>query len=412
MRPPKLDRFGGSPVHLVVSARFVTLLGTGMAPICLAAAALAEPGFGAVGLGLAVGALGLGELLFVLLGGVVADRVGARFAMILGDSIAFGAQCAIGVLFAVGDAPIWAVTTLALVLGLGASLSTPASSSMTRAITTPENRVKVNASIRTAGVVARVIGAPVGGLVAVGIGATVGMYIDAVTFLISALLLTCVAKGPRAGGRLRVRTSLRDIREGWAAFLSFGWLLPMSIVAAIVNAGRQVAVVMVPVVLTAQGYSAAVWGVLFGVQMLGNVVALWTVARIRSTRSLPWSLLGVGSVALYYASVAAGLPWELVAVLALAAGGSISNFGMRVEVAIQNTVPEDVLSRVAATSSVFTLAMVPFAAGTVGYLSSTLGEVRSLWWWAIAVAVAVLAGVCSSSVRNAREQTSVIEEKT
>lgn len=389
-------------VRLVVSARFITLFGTGMAPICLAAAALAEPGFGATGFGLAVGALGLGELAFVLVGGVIADRIGARLAMVVGDGMSFVAQALIALLFSLGLAQVWSVTVLALILGIATSLSSPASSSLIRGISTTENRVSVNASIRTAGVFARVIGAPAGGVVAATAGATVGLFADAATFLVSAALLMGVVQARRAHGRLRAPGGLQQIKEGWFTFRTFNWLLPASLVAAIVNAGRQVAVVMIPVILAADGYGPAVWGMLFGIQMLGNVVALWTVARIEHVRSLPISLLGVILVSLYYASIAGHVPLVLVAVLSFLAGGSISNFGMRVELIMQNSVPEDVMSRVAATSSSFSLALAPLAAGSVGYLSAGIGELPSLWLWAIAMAVAIVLGAGSRSIRQAR----------
>ena len=171
---------------LLVIGRFVSMTGTGMAPICLAAAALRSSNFGAAGLAVAVGAFGIGQFAFTLLGGIAADRIGARAAMMCGDGIAFAAELGIGILFAVGIARIVTVGGLSVLLGLGAALSNPASMAVVRHVSSDDQLVVLNRRIRVAGVVARIIGAPLGGVVASIGSPSNGIIIDAATFLCSA----------------------------------------------------------------------------------------------------------------------------------------------------------------------------------------------------------------------------------
>jgi MFS family permease len=396
---------------LLIIGRFVTMLGTGMAPICLAAAGLASRSIGAGGLGFAIGGLAVGELGFTLVGGAIADRAGARRAMISGDVLAFAAQTSVAMLFATRQATTLSVTALTFILGIGAALSNPAAIALIRQICREDQLASVNGRVRTAGVLARVVGAPVGGLVAAAGSPANGLFVDAVTFLCSAVLLGFVSSGRSIGGsRWRPSGTIGDIRAGWTSFRAISWLRPTAIAAAVVNAARAVGSVLIPATLVLHGYGPRVWGSIFGIQMLGNVLAVWMVAKRKMPHALAVSFVGLTLVGIYFVVVAIGAPLAVIALLAFLAGGSISNFGMRVDLTIQRTVPDEAMSRVVAVTSSFSLALVPVSTATLAVLVDTLGRSGALALWGVAAIVAVLLAVLArSGVSSAEAPTSMPE---
>lgn len=392
---------------LLVAGRFVTMLGTGMAPICLVAGGLASRRIGAGGLGFIVGSLVLGELMFTVLGGVFADHAGARSSMICGDLLAFCAQASIALLFVTGRASIVTIAGMASLLGIGAALSNPASSALVKQICSDSRLAGVNGWIRTAGVSARVLGAPIGGFIAVGSRPSTGLFIDAATFLCSAGMLSLVAaKRQVRHAKWRPTSPITDIRTGWRNFRDIKWLMPAALAASVVNAARTVGNVLVPAVLALTGYGPEVWGMIFGLQMVGNVLALWTVAKRKSRHALPLSFIGVILVGVYYTAVAIRMPLPLIGIFALLAGGSISNFGMRFELTMQRTVPDAVMSRVVAVASMFSLALAPIATGTLALIVSAAGSRAALALWGLAAVAAILSAAFSRSVIGSQEPVS------
>jgi MFS family permease len=388
----------------LVTGRFITMLGTGMAPICLAAAGLADRGIGAGGLGFIVGGLVTGELAFTLAGGLLADRVGARTAMICGDVLAFAAQGSVALLFATGHASTVAVTLLAFLLGTGAALSNPAESALIKQICRDDQLAVLNVRIRTAGVLARVLGAPAGGLIAAAGHPSAGLFADAATFLCSAVLLSLVAAERHlTRASLRLGAPLRDIRDGWRSFREIRWLLPAALAASVVNAARTTGQVLLPAALALAGYRPEVWGFIFGLQMAGNVVALWTIAKVEFRHALPVSLLGVALVGIYFLAVAARAPLPVIGLLALLAGGAISNFGIRCQTTMQLTIPDAVMSRVSAVTGMFSLVLAPVATGTLALLIDAAGRRGALAIWGVAALAAVLGTAGSTAIRRAGE---------
>lgn len=388
----------------LVTARFITMLGTGMAPVCLAAGGLGTPRIGASGLGVIMAGLVLGEVAFTLLGGVLADRVGAATAMACGDLLAFAAEGGIAFLFAAGLQTTVVVTALTFLLGVGAALSNPAGSALVRQICKDDELVHVNNWIRSAGVLARVLGAPVGGVIAATGQPAIGIGVDAVTFLCSGLIISLIATRRHMGTtRWRRGISVADVIAGWNGFRSIRWVLPAAIAASIVNGARNVGTVLVPAALALAGYSPRIWGIVFGIQMVGNVTALWTVAKVKSRHALAVSLFGVSLVGMYYLTVAFHAPLLVIGALAFLAGGSISNFGIRFDLTVQLTVPPEIMSRVVAVASMFSLILAPIAAGTVGLLVIALGKPEALALWGFIAIVAILLAASSKSILHCAE---------
>lgn len=115
----------------LAAGRLVNMLGNGVAPMALAFAVLDLTG-SVRGLGLVVGARSLMTVLFVLIGGVAADRIPLR--LVLAGSNVLGAviQAAVAALVLAGTATIPMLLALSAANGIVTALSQPASTAATR----------------------------------------------------------------------------------------------------------------------------------------------------------------------------------------------------------------------------------------------------------------------------------------
>ncbi len=95
-------------------------IGTGMVPVAISFAVLAHGSVSDVGFVLAAGTVPL--LVFLLVGGVIADRVSRRLVMLGSDVLRFAAEGVLGVWILVGQPPLWGFIVLVAHGGCGPSL--------------------------------------------------------------------------------------------------------------------------------------------------------------------------------------------------------------------------------------------------------------------------------------------------
>lgn len=99
------------------SARTLSLVGNAMAPVALAFAVLEMPGGTATTLGLVLTARAAAQVIFVLIGGVIADRFPRHRVMVAADVAAGIAQTAVAMLVITGRADLGLLAALAVVSG-------------------------------------------------------------------------------------------------------------------------------------------------------------------------------------------------------------------------------------------------------------------------------------------------------
>lgn len=109
---------------------FVTRLGNGVAPIALAFAVLDLTG-SVRDLGLVVGARSLCNVLFLLFGGVIADRFPRQRVMVVAGALATVTQGTIAALVLTGTATIPLLMAIGAANGIVAAFELPAAAALT-----------------------------------------------------------------------------------------------------------------------------------------------------------------------------------------------------------------------------------------------------------------------------------------
>lgn len=378
-------------------ARTTSLLGNSLAPVALAFAVLDLTGR-AIDVGLVVAARSLANVLLLLFGGVLADRL-PRQLVLVGSSLAAAAtQAAVAALVLSGEATVPALAALSAVNGAVAAVAFPAAAALTPQTVPAALLQPANALLRLGTNTSAIAGATAGGLLVAAAGPGYGLAVDAGTYALAAALFSRI----RLAGRAAPAASsvLADLRDGWVEFTARRWTWVVVAQFTVVNAAFVgTAAVLGPVVADGT-VGRAGYGLVLAAQtaglLLGGLVALrWQPTRPLRAGVALTVLTGLPAVAL---ALSPNLPALLAA--ALLAGFAIEQFGVAWDVALQQHVPPDRLARVYSYDAVGSFLAIPLGEAAVGPLAELIGLRTTLLSCAAAIALATLAALGSSSVRN------------
>jgi len=393
-------------LRLLVASRLVSDFGNGIAPIALAFGVLALPGGDARSLGLVLFCAALPRLLFLLLGGVIADRVRSRARlMAAAEAAAAAAQFVAAGLFLSGHATVPALATLAAVNGVAVAVLFPTMTGLVPQIATGESLQSANALVRLSSNLAGILGVAMGGILVATAGAGWALFLDGATYAVSAVLLVLMRAArtttPTADGS--APTSLvDDLVHGWREFTARRWVWLIVVLFSVSNFGFTAALGVLGPVRALQSWGGARgWAVILVAFTLGTVVGVVAAMRVRPSRPLLVALLAQLLVALPILAMAAPLPLAAIAALAFISGVCVDVFEVLWQTTLQQHIPPDSLSRVASYDWLGSLALTPLALVVAGALVVLVGLDASLWICGILGAAAPLA-LLDPQVRGVR----------
>ncbi|MEU8613941.1 MFS transporter, partial [Actinoplanes sp. NPDC048791] len=175
-----------APFRFLLAGRTINSIGNAVAPVALAFAVLDLTGSPS-DLGLVVGTRVSVNVLFVLFGGALADRMPKHHLMVGASIAAAVTQAAVAALVLSGAATIPWLIALSAVNGMVSALALPASSSIVPQLIPEEIRQQANALNRLFFNGAFIVGAPLGGILVAGVGPGWGIAVDAAAFALSAI---------------------------------------------------------------------------------------------------------------------------------------------------------------------------------------------------------------------------------
>jgi MFS family permease len=379
--------------------RTTSLVGDGIAPVALAFAILDLTG-SATDLGIVLAAHSIVLIALVLVGGVVADRISPRLALLGADLTRMVSTGLIAALLLSGVAEVWELALLYAIDGAATAFFNPASDAITPQLVPARRLQEANALLNFSRWAGKVAGPALAGvLLALGSpGAALGA--DAVTFAVSAACLWSLSvQGGRA--EREDQNFLSDLRHGWREFSSRDWAVAIVVSAAVTNAiFTPVFLVLGPAVAKDSLGGSSSWALivaLFGVGgLLGGAIAL----SVRPRRPL---LVSEG-FALVFA-----LPVALLAIpshtVVIAAGALISGCVASLSeilyvTVVAQKVPHASLSRVMAYDWFGSLALEPLGLALVGPLAVAIGISTTLWLGATVITACIFAVLLVPGVRR------------
>ncbi|MFE5773073.1 MFS transporter [Streptomyces sp. NPDC056485] len=352
------------PFQRFASATLISATGSAMAPLALAYSVI-EQGGGAGSLGLVLAVNTVPTIVFLLIGGLFADRLSRSRLLFLGNLLAACAQGALAVTVATGHATTMSIAACGFISGTAASFIVPAAQGAVAQIVPEEHLQQANALLRLPGNAVRVLGPVVGGFVVAASGAAWALAWDAVTFAVAAFLLL--------GMRLEAPTAapggvLDDLRAGWTGFWSRTWLWTYTAAGTVLVAAWLAGFQLLGPLVAARQYAGARdWGLIQAAFACGLLAGTLVCLRWQAYRLLAVAVATGGALVLPLTAMACGLPLPFVLAAALLAGIGLDVAVVAWNTAFQQHVPAAEQGRMSAFNGVGERLAIP-----LGYLGAAV----------------------------------------
>jgi MFS family permease len=329
----------------------------------------------------------LSGLLFGSIAGVFVDRWDRRLTMV-GVNLLQAALLPF-LLLGLRDDALWVLYVVAFAEGVLTNFMYPAEGALLPRLVGEDRLVTANALNSLNDNLARIAGPAIGGLLLANSGLAGAIVADAVSYLVSALLIALIAV---PGGTRAAKPESEEAVENAAAGWSSVWrelvaglsliradrmLQALILVVAISVLGDSFTTpVLVPYVLEVVSGGAAFFGLFLAVRgvsgLLGGVVIARLGQQIAPASLLGWSLVSVGTGFLVIANVPL-IPVVLIVLLALgpAIVGWLSSQQTLLQTAVEDQYRGRLLGAVGTTTSLMGL----FGIGVGSVLGEAIGIV-------------------------------------
>lgn len=392
---------------LLLTARTISMLGSSFAPVALAFGILRLPGATSTTLSVVLTAEALPMVLFMLVGGVIADRFPRHRVMMIGEWTNALAFFALAAMLFTGWTPLPALATAAAISGIAIALLFPALQGIIPEVVPPDRLQAGNALLGLGANSSRIAGAVLGGATVTLVGgawalATSGLLFAVAGVCISLLRLTPVQKSSKS------HSVIKDLREGWREFASRQWLWVVVAQFAIMLMAMQAAHgVLGPTLAEQELGGAPAWTAVLTGEAVGTIVGVAVALRLRPRRPIFVATLLTIPTALPYLLLGLSAPlWSVVAA-AVVLGICFDVFGVLWQTTMQREIPAEALSRVSSYDALGSLMFGPIGLMLAGPVAGAIGPKPALIGCAvIVVGVSVIAAL-APGVRRLKAPQSV-----
>ena len=372
-------------------------LGDAVVQIALVFAVL-HIGGTATDIGLIAALQTVARVVFLLAGGVWADRLRRQFVMLAADVLRGGVEAVLAVLLLTGHARVWEIAVGAVLYGIGASFFGPASTGLTPETVPADQLQQANSLLDLPQSLFSVGGPAVGGVLIAVFGTGWLFAFDAATFVVSVISLAMLrlpARSLPAAGSF-----VADLAEGWHELAIRPWYWINLMAHACWNFAVPALLVLGPVICARSLGGATAWGLISASFGVGAVAAGLFVLRVKPRRPLVVGnlLLTLGALPLLALAVTRSVPVICVA-------NGLSGFGLVAlnglwTPTMQVLIPENVRSRVNSYDWLVSLVIMPVGYAVAGPLASAVGYTTTLVAAAIVISVPCALVVLVPGVRG------------
>jgi MFS family permease len=380
------------------ASRLSDTLGMMMASVALAFAVL-DTTDSATALGQVLAAHTIPLVVFMLYGGVLADRFPRTLVLQSSNLVAAASQGLLAFLVITGQADVWMFLVLAAVNGTADAANFPAMAGMVPQLVPRHQLQPANALISLSRGGLTIIGPSLSALLVVTVGPGWGLAVNALAWLVSTVLLVPVNIPPKPPKQEQTST-LQDLREGWSFFLATTWLWVVVLAFAFYNAIQVGAWFTLGPARAKDTIGAQGWGFVLSAQSAGLLVMTLVLLRFRLQRPLLLGMLGCSFFGLPLMALGMQPDLWLLVLLAFIAGAGVEVFNMGWNLAMQENIDDDMLSRAYSYDALGSFVAIPIGQLVVGPLGETFGFEAVLVVSGVALIVISLVTLLSRSVRT------------
>jgi MFS family permease len=386
------------------TGRLVSLLGSSMAPLALAFAVL-DASHSPGDLGVVLATRMIPNLVFLLVGGAVADRFPRRTVLVAANLGAGLTQGSVAVILLTHHYALVAVAALEFGNGVLDAFTSPALRGVLPELVEPDGLQRANSLLDSTRNAIRIFGPSACGLLVVAIGPGAAIGFDALTYLLAAaclarLRLTAPIRAARS-------TVVADIRDGWSEFRSIRWVWLVSGTFCLLNLVQTGTWQILGPQLTG---TAALWGFVLSARAVGLLVMSALAYRLVVRHFVRVGLLGAALIGLPLIALGTrlGAPVLLGAAFVAGLGSAIMSIGW--DTSLQEHVPAHVLSRVASYDDLLSYAAIPIGQLSVGPLAHAVGGFRVAAGAGVLYAIIALAPLAAREVRDLPRATVTVPD--
>lgn len=388
----------------------LSVTGTAMSPVALAFAVL-NLGGSAADLAFVLMANIGAQVLFLLFGGALADRLPRSRVLIYANAAAGSIQTAVATVVLANRAHITELVVLAFLAGTANAFITPAAQGTVSRLVPNHMRRDANALLRMAFNVFKVAGPAIAGVVVATIGAGWAIAWDALTFYGAALIMTGLPAEQVAAARAQRFTE--GLTEGLREFWARPWLRIVVAQSAVGVLGWLVGFQLLGPVYAQRSHGGAVaWGEIsagFAVGLLtGSLGALlWRPEHVATVMASGSACMAVPLIAM-----AAAMPTAVIVLATVIAGIGTDMSILAWSTYRQQAIPDELSARMNAVNTLIQLLPIPLGYAAAGPLADAFGVGPVLYAAATLTLASATAPLIWRDVRTMRLESAGAEHET
>jgi DHA3 family tetracycline resistance protein-like MFS transporter len=369
------------------------------------------------------------RILFLLLGGVLADRVSRRLLMLGADAGRGTIVLFMAYLSWSHQLQFWHLVALAPLFGIVSSFFDPAYQAIFPQLVESEALTSVNALNTLSRNVGYLLGPVPGALLVAFSGTASAFTFDALTYAISALCLLALRLPPaaarvKAAALLAVtpfpvepdelepppapakRSAIRDALDGLRYVFGVSWLWVTVLASPLVGAGFAGAMWVTLPRLVRDVYGQGVWliGAVATADAVGSILAALALGSAPKLRRglMAYGAVIVGGCSLIACALPLPRPVEPLIVIGASAlvGAGLATFTVLWGTLQQEKVPNQMLGRVSSISQFGVASTLPGGLVLAGLLADRIGPAQVFALAGLLVVVPAALGLCVRDIRQ------------
>ncbi|CAB4540829.1 unannotated protein [freshwater metagenome] len=383
---------------MLVTARLISNVGNGLSPIALAYGVLSLPGADGSDLSIVMGARYLPLIIFMLFGGVFADRF-QRNRIVGGSDIIGSALVAVSAISLIaGFSSILLLAIMGALFGFLNALWWPAMSGVLPEILPKEKLQEGNAIIGLMSNIGVVFGTLLGGVIVTLTSPGWALLIDGLTFFIAGIIVWNLKLDAKS--RIESPGILDDLRVGWREFISRSWLVTMVIAFAFINmAFDSMITILGPLNFSDPETGPRDWSYNLAGLTIGMMIGGIIVLKFKFKHPLFVSMILVAISGVWDFALAFDLSLAISIAAGIFSGIAVEIFMVNWSTSMQAHIPEESFSRVNAYDSLGSYGFAPLGIIIAGPLAEAF-SVNSILF--ATGSITLLASVVALSVKSVR----------
>jgi len=379
--------------------RFISTMGSVMAPVALTFAVL-DLTDSASALGAVLAARSIPLVLFLLIGGVVADRFSRSTVMQVSHLTSAATQGLVAALLLTGTAQLWMVITLEALNGVVSAFTFPAMQGVVPLVVPRSHIQQANALLGFSRNGLAILGPTVAALIVVTMGSGWAVAVDAATWAVAAFCMSRIKLRGAARNEGPRISMVRDLKEGWLSFTENTWVWVVVVSFGVLNAIQAGAFFTLGPTIAEHTIGVDGWGYVLSSEAVGLLVMTLVMLKLRLRHPMRAGMLGVALLG--GPMLVLGIHPSLLTLLPLAflGGCGVEVFGIGWQTALHEHIPNDVLSRVSSYDALGSFVAIPLGQLTFGPMARVFHPADIMVVSAVAYIAIALVTLASASVRN------------